>query len=274
MGSLIQVFLRYGGFITFLTLEVIALYLVVTYNANQRNIWSGSHQFYTDKINDRVDNWGDYLDLAEEVAALKAENAELRGYLDMNLYDDVSELDTLLNDTTIQQFVFVDVEVINKNMPGLNNVFVINKGTSHGLDAHMGVISADGVVGITVGCTSHFCRVMTINHQQATTSVAFKRTRAFGSLRWAGGDRRTFKLEFIPKYATVRLGDTIVTSGYSNYYPANYPIGVVEDFSIPEGNNYYNIRVKSFNDPVSLEYAYVVKNLLNPELDSLKTLAE
>ena len=65
----------------------------------------------------------------------------------------------------------------------------------------------------------------------------------------------------IEKHNTVKVGDTIVTSGYSTHFPAGLMIGTVETTTLPSGNNFHEIKVRLSNDFSTLRYVQVVDNL-------------
>jgi rod shape-determining protein MreC len=59
--------------------------------------------------------------------------------------------------------------------------------------------------------------------------------------------------------AKAAIGDTIVTGGMSAIFPAEIPLGVVTDATVPLNDNYYNLRVSLFQDMTNLNQVYVVK---------------
>jgi rod shape-determining protein MreC len=65
-------------------------------------------------------------------------------------------------------------------------------------------------------------------------------------------------LEAVPRQADIRIGDTIVTSGYSFIFPRGIFIGTVSRFWTEGGSNYYSIEVKLHEDLARLDRVYVV----------------
>ena len=61
---------------------------------------------------------------------------------------------------------------------------------------------------------------------------------------WELGNYQIASLKAIPNHVVLSKGDTITTTGYSSVYPEGELIGVIEDFDLPEGNNFYNINIK------------------------------
>ncbi len=100
----------------------------------------------------------------------------------------------------------------------------------------------------------------------------FKKSGTFGTLSW--GDKMDYRfatLAQIPMSEKVKVGDTILTSGYSNTFPKGIMVGTVESFKeIPE-QYFYTVRVKLSTDFKNLQYVYVVSDLKKIEKESLET---
>ena len=96
-------------------------------------------------------------------------------------------------------------------------------------------------------------------------SAKIKNSGHYGSLNWSGDDFQLIDLKDIPKHAKINIGDTIVTSGYSNTFPENINIGVIEKYVIEDKTNFLNISVKLFADFTSIKHVYVLKSDLKEE---------
>ena len=77
-------------------------------------------------------------------------------------------------------------------------------------------------------------------------------------------------LDDIPKSALIKYGDTIQTGGMSSIFPENIPIGTIIEHSLPDASNYYEIKVKLFEDIGSVNNVYVVKNKFKQEIKDLE----
>lgn len=278
MGNLFYFFIRFGAFLLFLLLEGISFYLVVQYNNEQGKIYSSSAYRISSMMSEKYDDLVSFISLREVADSLSKENARLRSRLLEAKYSNLVSLDTLLveQDSLEQQFLFIEAKIISNSINRNNNVIRINKGTNHGVEAHSGVVTDEGIVGIVRYVTSHYAQVMPLLHRQARISAAIKRNKFFGSLRWEDNDPSIMVLEDIQKHAEIQRGDTIETSGYSSIFPPGVMIGVVDEFNIRQGSNYYNIKVKLNTDFSNLQYVYVAKNLIRDEISELqeKTLHE
>ena len=138
----------------------------------------------------------------------------------------------------------------------------------------MGVGSGDSPIGIVVGASRNFSRVMSVLHANATISAAVKDKGYFGSLLWRGFNPGRMQLDAIPKHAQLQIGDTVVTSGYSQVFPPDLLIGTIDSFWLPRGSNFYRIEVSLHTDMSKLRSAYVYSNIYADEIKTLENTAE
>ena len=270
MSNFLQFFLRFGGHFMFFLLEGICFFIIIRYNDYQNRIFISSSNNAIGYVNDRVEGFTSYFTLKRDIKALKKENAALKSQLDNVFYSDMPERDTLFEDQSTPRYSYISADIISRAILGNNNNIVIDRGASHGVEMHMGVVSQDGVVGVVTGVSEHYARVMTILHRQAAISASISRNGYFGSLVWKGTNSREMTLESIPKHVDIQIGDTIQTSGYSDKFPPNLMIGTVKSFTLGEGSNDYTIKVQLLEDLLKLDHVYVVDNLFGEELDILK----
>jgi rod shape-determining protein MreC len=118
--------------------------------------------------------------------------------------------------------------------------------------------------------SDNFSSVMSVLNSNARVSAKLKKTNQVGSLYWNGDDYRIGKLVDIPSHVRFSIGDTVVTSGYSYTYPEGLVIGVIEDWRIEAGDNFYNADVRFTVDFNSLHYVYVIQNIFRGELIDLE----
>jgi rod shape-determining protein MreC len=65
-------------------------------------------------------------------------------------------------------------------------------------------------------------------------------------------------------------GDSVVTSGYSTIFPEGIFIGTIDTFSNQTGTNFYEIGVSLSVDLNSLQYVYIVDDMMKNELKQLE----
>jgi len=69
---------------------------------------------------------------------------------------------------------------------------------------------------------------------------------------------------------TVNKGDSVVTSQYSDKYPAGHLIGIVDKVEDDKGTSTYILTLRTATNFYNVQHAYVVKNMQREELDALE----
>ncbi|MCI5081923.1 MAG: rod shape-determining protein MreC [Saprospiraceae bacterium] len=267
MRNLLQLLLRYGGFLLFLLLESICFFMIVRYNKKQNLILTSSTNIFVGSVLDRFDDMAKFVRLREDVDSLLQENARLKSYIKTELYNNAYRLDTFPGDSMRMRYAYIPVKIINNSIASKDNHMTLDKGKTQEVFPHMGVITDRGVVGITKTSSCCFTSVMSILHRQTRISASIRSKGFFGSLEWDGEDPEIMQLKEIPRHAKLAVGDTVQTSGNSNLFPKGIAIGIIENIDKQAGPNSYNIQVRLIEDISNIQYAYVVKDLMKKELD-------
>ncbi len=98
------------------------------------------------------------------------------------------------------------------NLP--NNYLTLNIGHEQGVGEGMGIICPEGIVGIVVKVSEHYSVVMSLLHKKALVSAMFKKSGTFG---FSWGDKMDYRFATLAQIPmSEKVGDTILTSGYSN----------------------------------------------------------
>lgn len=162
--------------------------------------------------------------------------------------------------------------VINNSITKRDNYIVIDKGRKDGMEPDMALVSDLGIVGYLLACSQNYSVALSVlNASDFKTSGRIKGSDFTGTISWPGLSHRTVDLTQVPKYAGIKPGDTIVTTDYSNIFPADFPIGRVSDCQMSDGA-FYNARVELFADMSTLKYVYAVKLPRQRERDSLESM--
>lgn len=274
MRGLIQFFVQYGSTVLFVVLLMVCGVLIVQYNQQQRIIYFHSKGLAAGYIERKIDWAGDYYRLRREVNKVQRKNIELMQQLDNARYNNALLNDSLVQDSTLPMYDFIPANVISNSIINSDNYIRLNRGTDHGVQSGMGVLSDNGVVGIVRYVSSSFCSVMSVLHSQSRIKAAVKGSGYFGTLVWRGDDSQHLNLAAIPKHADIEEGDTVITSGYSQIFPKDIPIGVVTDASVEPGENFYDIRVRLYTDMGRLRYAYIADHLMKNQHQQLDALLD
>jgi len=269
MRSLLNFLERYNNVIIFLILEGIAIFFLATGNNYHNSRFVNGIRGVTRGFDERITNTHNYLKLRDINGKLAAENVSLRNSLDRlrvrdnSLFFSVS--DTIYN----QQYTHTSAEAIDNSANRQKNFFTLNKGRLQGISVDMAVTSGNGVAGVIVGCSENFSVVMSLLNLDFKLSARIKSNGYFGSLNWDGRDYRKAVLSDIPQDASVSIGDTIETTGYSAIFPEGIMVGTVTDFE-KIGGDFYKITVDLKTDFKKLHFVDVIGNLKKVEVLELE----
>lgn len=286
MNSILQLFIRNGGLLTFVLVEAFCFYLIVRNNDPQREIYLHSFAKYSSALLNYERQWIDYFSLEKQVDSLQRENARLWSLWENArlvqipkldtfysvLYDSIASVDSVKRKLIRPSFEFIPAQVVGNSISNTNNWVIINRGKRDLVEKGAGVLAPNGLVGIVKQADDEFSLVMSMLHQETKISASLKRQGALGSLVWEGGDPSTMTLKYIPKHFNVKDRDSVITSGYSQIFPRDYFIGLVEGQPMqdPENPYYLLVKVRLSCDMSNVNHVYVVRNLFRTELDSLK----
>ena len=112
----------------------------------------------------------------------------------------------------------------------------------------------------------HYCTVTSFLHTESKVSVRFKNNSYNGSMVWEADDSyNESTVVDIPRHVQFKVGDTLVTTTYSPYFPEGVMVGTVSAFTVKAGSNSYTINVKLSTNFNTISHVYVVNNLLKEE---------
>ena len=156
----------------------------------------------------------------------------------------------------------VPAEIVGKNLSVGQNLITIDAGEDDSIAVNMPVINEEGLVGRIIATTSRYSIAMTAMHRDFRATAKIKRSRIDGIAGWEDGDR--LQLKNVWKTADAIVGDTVVTSEYSNVFPPEIIIGVIRNIGPGEGGLFSHIELESRVDFQSLERVFVVRYRKNP----------
>ncbi len=261
MLKLIRFFIERKSFVLFTLLELLALVLVINSHNYARLKLFHIQTAISGWSNEKLDVVHQYFNLKNEHVKLLKQNALLL----KEIQDKSSPLKTSLKG----QFNFVPAQVISNQYTFDNNIILINKGTKDSLRPEMGVIGTNGIVGIIQNTSPHFSKVISVLNKKIKINVSLKNTNYTGFLEWNYQDPNKFDVVDMPQDVSLKIGDTIVTSGVSNIFPKNIPVGKIIDFKKLAGQKNYKINIHTFMDMRNINNVYVVNNKYQKEIDSL-----
>ncbi len=271
MRSLFRFLLRNYFVMMFLALEVISFSLMVSYNNYQRVTFINSSNDMVGTIYERFSHFDDYFSLSRTNARLAAENASLRKQLQMRVA--LQEKYPVNRPDTVEApaYYFTSAKVISNSVNKQFNYITLNKGSRQGIKPDMGIICADGVVGVITNVSPNYSTGLSLLNKRFSIPAKITKNNYFGNLVWDGEHSNTADLKEIPFHIMVNVGDTVVTSGYSSIFPEGIMIGIISNWNQETGTNFYNIKVDLSTNFRTLKYVEVVRNTKQSELKKLES---
>ena len=260
MHNLIQFVKKYHFILLFLLIEGFSIFLLANNNQYQGNKINAFSQKYIGSLHKSLSNVSNFLKLKQTNIFLAEENAKL--------YSLLKKQNALHEDSLVFEiplFKYQSARVINNSVHKSNNYLTLNKGKKHGIMEGMGVITANGIIGIVHSVSDKFSLVISVLHQKSSISVRLKKEMFLGRMLWNGFNYREALIEDIPNHANINIGDTIISSGNSAIFPVGIIIGRVMSFQRIPGDNFYKIKILFFEDLNQLHYVYVAESLIKKE---------
>jgi len=270
MQQIIYFIRKFRYFLLFLLLEVIAIIFTIQHHSYHTSKFVNSANAISGGFYNKVNSINEFFILKTENKLLIEDNIRLKNLLEKRAINAIEE-NAMVNDTDqyFQKYEYSVAKVINNNFTKRNNTLTINKGTKHGLSADLGVINSNGVIGVIESISPNFATIISILNKNSNINVRIKNSNHFGTLTWDGITHTTTQLIDIPRQASIKIGDTIISGGKSAIFPEGINIGVIKDFKF-ENNKYQQINVLLFNDMSAIGYVQIIKNLQKSEQKNLE----
>jgi rod shape-determining protein MreC len=270
---------RYSVLIIFLVLQGLALSMLFSYNRFHQTTYGMFSNEVAGSLNKRVNKVESFFTLSEQNQALRKQNAALLSYLPSgSVSPDTSFLvvsDTIAVDSlkSYRQYQYFDAKIISNSVFLQQNYIVLHRGSVQGIVSNMAVVGTDGLIGTVISVSENMAIVMSLLHRQSKVIAVLKKGSGLGEVTWDGKDPRFLVLSKLPKTIVVKKGDTVVSSPYSDKFPPGIPIGYVEKIDQDQETNTYKLKIRTAVDFYAVQHAYIVKNLLQEEIDQLKSTA-
>lgn len=275
MHNLLEFLKKYNYWFLFIVLEIISGTLLFHFNQFQGSVWFTS----ANEVVARIDR--QYADMMAFIR-LKQVNKDLTRQ-NIRLQRQVNELRAALSKAnhvptpterqvldSLKGYSLIEARVVSNSILKSENYIVIDKGQDDGVHTEMGVIASGGVVGIVVYAGRHYSMILPTINVKSNISCRIRHSNYFGSLQWDGGSSLYAYLNDVPRYAKIKVGDYVETSGYSTVFPSGIFVGrVVSVDNAPDGLS-LQMKVNLSTDFGALSDVCVVVNDERAELESLQ----
>lgn len=259
----------------FVVLEIVAIHYYAHSNSYAEARLLATSNSIVGGVYGSISEVGEYFGLRKRNRVLLDEMAalqnELTRYRESEVY---KELDSLGAEVETK-FSYMTARVVRNTVNRQHNYLTLNKGQRDGVEADMAVITPDGaMVGYVVSCSERYAVAISILNTSFNASGKLAGDGHSGSIYWEGFDAHRVKMHELSKYAPVEVGDTIVSTGYSHFFPEDITIGYIEHLEVDEPTSSFKVDLRLAADMTRLNDVLLIKNFDIYELTALEAEAD
>ena len=196
--------------------------------------------------------------LEKENQVLREKNLELSLQVEsmLNLQNENNALMEMLEFKKNKKFIIKSAKVVNKGVqPNLLSI-IIDRGTVDGLKNNLPVLTPKGVVGKTIEASKNNSIVQLISDANFRLSTRILPSGATGILRFVNGE--TAEIREVQKNVVINIGDKVVTSGFSDIYPAGLPVGTVKGVYQDRGSFQKVVSIYLPNNLNAFQHVFII----------------
>ena len=275
MRNLLNFLVKYNYWFLFILLEVASFVLLFRFNRYQQSVFFTSANAAAGKLYEATGSIAAYFHLKETNEDLLDHNIRLEqrvALLERALLDARSDTTLYRSLDSVpagSRYSLHKARVIKNSLNRLDNYLTLDKGSADSIRPEMGVVDANGVVGIVYKTTPHYALVISLLNSKSSLSCKIQGSDYFGYLKWEGGDSQYAYLRDLPRHAEFSVGDTVVTSGYSAVFPPGLLVGYIDEMSDSHDGLSYLLKIRLATDFGRVSDVRVIANHDLPELKQL-----
>ena len=272
--------------VTIVVLSVTFLAVIfISINKNSNSLSSGVGSVVTplqkiiytvnDKFKGALDFFANFSRVKKENEELKSKNAELENKLvEYNSMKDENQRmrEILKFSEANKEYDYVGCNIIGYSGSNFTSGYIIDKGTSDGIEKEMVVITPEGLVGKVTKAANNYSIVQSIINENIAVAVMDESTKeTTGVLKglYDSKNKSFTKIYNLPIDSKVKEGDVILTSGLGMIYPKGVRVGKVISVETDNVKVMKNAVVEPYVDFNKLEELYVIvpKNKIDVKYD-------
>ncbi|MGE7841293.1 rod shape-determining protein MreC [Lysinibacillus sp. NPDC093712] len=189
----------------------------------------------------------DFAAVQAEALVLKSENEKLL---------------ELTKSESLKAFNPIQATVIARNPDQWEEKIILNKGSSHGVEKNMAVMTAKGLVGkitLVTPFTSEVELLYTNNPNYRVSAMVLGEKEAYGLIEGFDKERNELIMKRIDSSLNVKVGEKVVSSGLGGIFPKGVPIGEITEVSTDDFGLTKMAYVKPSADFSILENVVIAK---------------
>jgi rod shape-determining protein MreC len=258
---------RYANLLFFLLLQIFSIYFIVTYSRHHKAAFSGSLNKISGGVHKQYDKVQYYFQLQKTNDSLVKANQLLYNelvqknngaILPSKIVTDSIKVDS---NTTYKRFSYLSAKVVSNTIAGPSNYLVVTGENVPNFKKGIGVVGINNeVVGVVTAVDGNYAVIMSLLHKDSRLNAKlYKSSGESGTLTWNGQVPNMLNLSNIPKSATVKVGDSVVTN-ISAIFPKGLLFGQVASVKPETANNNFSIVVRSAANFNNIEFVYAIAN--------------
>jgi len=208
-----------------------------------------------------------FFQMLISIGSLNKENIELR-QKNLALETEITQLKEIKkeNDFLRQTLEISKTEysieevamVVGKDIQGIQDWILINKGDNDGIQEGMVVISPEkALVGRIIEVSGGFSKAMLISHKDSTISAILEGNRVEGLVKKS--EKGGLFMDFIPNTEKIEINEKVITSGMDNLYSRGIIIGTIESIDPSDNQIFQKIIISPAINFSRLENVIIIK---------------
>ncbi len=192
----------------------------------------------------------DFAAVQAEALVLKSENEKLL---------------ELTKSESLKAFNPIQATVIARNPDQWEEKIILDKGSSHGVEKNMAVMTAKGLIGkitLVTPFTSEVELLYTNNPNYRVSAMVLGEKEAYGLIEGFDKERNELIMKRIDSSLNVKEGEKVVSSGLGGIFPKGVPIGEITEVSTDDFGLTKMAYVKPSADFSLLENVVIAKRSL------------
>ena len=275
MYYLIEFLRKYHYLLLFVVLEVVSFVLLCRFNSYQGSVALSAANGTAAAIGGLYDEAKAYIQLGEVNADLTQRNLQLQ-MQNEQLRERLRQFGADSSYTArevarvLETYTLIPATVVSNSVSSRRGGYlVIDKGAADGVRPEMGVVGGGGVVGIVYLVEQNHALIIPLTNAMSNVSCRVRGENYFGYLSWQGGSLLHATLQDIPRYAGIKPGGVVETSGYSSVFPPGIFVGRIKAVNNSADGQSYAPDVNLGTDFARIRDVAVVATPYKAEIDSL-----
>lgn len=159
-------------------------------------------------------------------------------------------------------YEFESARVIGRESGNYMTVLTLNRGSMHGIETNMPVVTEKGIVGYVSEVGASWCKVVTILETASSVGAYVDRSGELGLVEgvYELRDKGICQMSYLPSDADIKVGDLVYSSGIGSFYPRGLLIGKVIELTPDEFSRNLIASIEPAADLSDIRNAMIIKS--------------